>query len=422
MCRRVMAPWVGTPCGLAEDPDSLAHGVQPPGQWMCYQRRCPSKIRCEEDDLRTCRPEGLLLTSPTDTAAYGDSDSVRVSGMPGCLGANVTISLTSPGGVRRIVDELRGVDGTFDRLVPLAYEGTPPEPGLWTLTVKESGSLTGSGYLNCVHEVARTLRVVDLLGFGTGSEQKPGVEDRWFQVAWANVPVGCLGGLRVVGGDQQQSPRGLAGVAAEGLAVGFALTNAGPFQAGQGPATYAKARSGWESTAGNGTLPRACLALDAATGAARIVQSLGRDPVSGAGLFPDDSDVACAGPQLLRDRLVVVDQQMAAEGLDAVALHADLPWPRSAVCLTAAGEALLLMARASTGSAGLDTGFTLKELADYLVGKNCVDAMLLESGPEVFLDAPYPLYQTPAIPSLYHALAGYDCSVLPVCQCPDATP
>ena len=62
---------------------------------------------------------------------------------------------------------------------------------------------------------------------------------------------------------------------------------------------------------------------------------MGRDPVSGATRFPGDSDVACAGPQLVEDGRNVFDAHFVSENFQTSGIAPDSAYPRTAACVTA---------------------------------------------------------------------------------------
>lgn len=88
--------------------------------------------------------------------------------------------------------------------------------------------------------------------------------------------------------------------------------------------------------------------------------------------WPQAHFAAEAGPRLVRGGAVSVER--AAEGFDAAL---DAKAARTALGLTADGRVLLVTADAV---AGLGTGMTLAELAQYMLWLDCREAMLLGSG------------------------------------------
>jgi len=156
--------------------------------------------------------------------------------------------------------------------------------------------------------------------------------------------------------------------------------NGGYFAFGSGPVSYSKGHLGYESPSGNVKGPRACLIYDRQTGEARIELSMGREYSNGswgAGLYPDADDVICAGPTLVKDDANVFWEQYEAESFETSGISPESPYPRSALCIKDDGGILLLAAQSHTVKA---RGFSLPELADYLVSRGCRDAMNLDGG------------------------------------------
>ncbi len=128
----------------------------------------------------------------------------------------------------------------------------------------------------------------------------------------------------------------------------------------------------WESPLGNVGGPRACLVYDA-TGL-RVELSMGRDPQSGDSLYPDAyNNVICGGPQLVKEGINVLTEQIAIENFETSVLLPDEELPRTAACVTNDGSFVIVAALAD----GVRFGMTLTALADYLIGIGCVDALNL---------------------------------------------
>jgi exopolysaccharide biosynthesis protein len=153
-----------------------------------------------------------------------------------------------------------------------------------------------------------------------------------------------------------------------------AVINGGYF-GGSETYSYSKGSFGWETTTGNAKGPRACIAYDSVTRKARIVQSNGKDNL-GNSLFPDETDVACAGPQLVKDGINVSAAQYIAENFETSGISPDSKLPRSAACIKNDGSIVLIMAQHET----VRFGMTLNALANYLISIGCVDALNLDGG------------------------------------------
>jgi exopolysaccharide biosynthesis protein len=150
-----------------------------------------------------------------------------------------------------------------------------------------------------------------------------------------------------------------------------AAINGGYFAFGSGPVSYAKGRSGYESTSGNVKGPRACLALDTQR-KARVVVSKG-----GPGSFPMDDEVMCAGPQLLDKGANVTGAHLVSENFETAGLNESAPYPRSAACVLDDGAVMFAVAQSDEEKA---CGLSLFDLADVLKAKGCVDAINLDGG------------------------------------------
>lgn len=152
----------------------------------------------------------------------------------------------------------------------------------------------------------------------------------------------------------------------------IAAINGGYFAFGSGPVSYAKGRSGYESSSANVKGPRACLAFDAKSRKARVTISKG-----GPGSFPTDDEVVCAGPQLLENGANVTAAHLVSESFETSGLNESAPYPRSAACILDDGALMLVVAQSDKEKA---CGLSLSDLADVLKAKGCVDAVNLDGG------------------------------------------
>lgn len=173
----------------------------------------------------------------------------------------------------------------------------------------------------------------------------------------------------------------------------LAALNGGYFVFGGGPVSYAKGHLGYESPSGNVKGPRACFAWNRWTSAARLEQSMGRAAGPGTGLFPGDTDVLCAGPQLIADGRDVFWQQYSRENFGSSGIS---PWsslPRSALCLRK-DRTLLLVAVQPTGWGWC--GVSLPEMTRLLLAEGCQHAMNLDgAGSTAFWSAGPPVSYDP---------------------------
>lgn len=152
----------------------------------------------------------------------------------------------------------------------------------------------------------------------------------------------------------------------------IAAINGGYFAFGAGPVSYAKGRSGYESPSVNVKGPRACLAFDAKSRKAHVALSKG-----GAGSFPNDDEVVCAGPQLLENGTNVTATHLVTESFETSGLNEAAPYPRTAACILDDGALMLVVAQSDKEKA---CGLSLADLADVLKAKGCVDAINLDGG------------------------------------------
>jgi exopolysaccharide biosynthesis protein len=186
-----------------------------------------------------------------------------------------------------------------------------------------------------------------------------------------------------------------ATVATHGSDIGaVAVINAGYFSVGSGPLSYAKGKLGYESPSGNVKGPRGCLAIAADTKLPRIALSMGREFSNGRfgrSLFPAESDVACAGPILVEASRNVATAHVELENFQTSGIGPTVRLPRSAVCIRADSSLLLVVAQSRSVRS---CGFSLPQLADYLVRLGCVDALNLDGGGStaVWVDGVPPRY------------------------------
>jgi exopolysaccharide biosynthesis protein len=138
---------------------------------------------------------------------------------------------------------------------------------------------------------------------------------------------------------------------------------------------------GYESPSGNVKGPRGCLWYDKEERTAGIGVSMGRNFLGGGtwgpGLFPEASDVVCAGPILVSGGQNVFWQQYELEDFGTSGISPSSPLPRSAICILDDGSIMVLAAQNDTVKA---RGFTLPELADYMISQGCVEALNLDGG------------------------------------------
>lgn len=222
-----------------------------------------------------------------------------------------------------------------------------------------------------------TLYLTVQAAYQVGSEVRSDSNGNSFTVHWARFPTADTShSLVIAGSTSAKTVQNHAGSVANAKVA----INGGYFAFGQGPVSYAKGSLGYESPSGNVKGPRGCFWYDDITREAGVEVSMGREYVGGSwgdGLFPDATDVVCAGPVLVRDGDDVFDQQFDAENFGSSGISPDSPLPRTAICIQADGSVLLLTAQHDTVKA---RGFTLPELTSYLIQKQCVQALNLDGG------------------------------------------
>lgn len=346
--------------GATGDPDGFADPGEPgdPGPGADPGSRADPSDPSDPGDAGDPGPL-LALSAPADGDRVVAGRPVAFRGRTACRGATITFVADGqyPFGT------LDGVDGAF----ACDYAFNTPGVGR-TVTV----SVVGPG--GCAASVDVTLDVQP--PFSVRTESRTDVNGQAFAVHVAAFPTADPDtDLAVLGTETAATVRTLARAWTDrGVAV---AVNGGYFAFGQGPVSYAKSRFGYESPSANVKGPRACLAWDAGRRHARVEVSMGRDPVSGATRFPGDSDVACAGPQLVEDGRNVFDAHFVSENFQTSGIAPDSAYPRTAACVHRDGSVLLVAAQDD----GTKTrGFTLPGLADYLVSLGCDQALNLDGG------------------------------------------
>jgi hypothetical protein len=304
----------------------------------------------------------LVLVTPVDGARLVVGKPVEFKGSTSC--ANATIEFVADG--KYPFGALTAISGAFSYSHSFSSAGVGRQ-----LTVKASGTN------GCGGTVTRTVTIQPALALEVTS-LKDG-SGCTFQVHSVVVPLADdTIDVSAVGADPPRTVQQLASDASKHNPL--AAINTGFFGFGFGPVSYAKGHLGYESPSGNVKGPRACLVYDRVQRTARVELSMGRQPVGsnwGAGLFPADSDVSCAGPQLVAKGANVAMAHYASESFQTSGISATSPYPRTAACVRDDGSLLLVVAQSATTKA---CGFDLDGLADHLISRGCVDALNFDGG------------------------------------------
>lgn len=303
----------------------------------------------------------LLAPAPGDRFLVGTP--VTFAGTTPC--ADATVTFLADG--KYPLGSAAAPGGAFD----LAYTFNTPGPTRRVL-------VSVAGACGCAGSVEVAFAVQPTASFSV--EQRMDKNGNAFTVRRAYFPTADPAmDLAVVG---SASPKTVKAHAESALSAGAdSAVNGGYFGAGAGPVSYAKGHLGHENPTGNVKGPRACLAWNRTTRAARVEVSMGREYLGsdawGEGLFPSDSDVICAGPRLLEAGQDVFAAHYTSEHFETSGINPDAAYPRTAACVTADGGVLVVAAQSS---ASKNRGFAIPDLPAYLLGLGCVDALNLDGG------------------------------------------
>jgi hypothetical protein len=305
-------------------------------------------------------PPRVDLTTPASGTAVVAGTEVRFEATTNCFPAQVTFWADD----RFKFGEFAITQGNFS----LNYAFNTPG-------VNRDIRVDVTGLSGC--EASDEVLITVQAAFDTGLETLTDTNGNAFTVRWARLPTAdAEHDLVVTGSNAAKTVRNLAVAIPDARAA----VNGGYFAFGQGPVSYAKGRLGYESPSGNVKGPRGCFWYDRERRLAGLTVSMGREYVSGgwgAGLFPEATDVICAGPTLVRDGVNVFAQQYDAENFGTSGISPSSPLPRTAICVLEDGGIFLLAAQHDSVKA---RGFTLPALAAYLIGKGCAQALNLDGG------------------------------------------
>ena len=297
----------------------------------------------------------LTLDSPLDGAVLVVGRAVEFRGSTTCAAA--TLEFVADG--KYTFGTLVNVTGLFS----FSYTINTPGKGR-QIEVRASGAAGCSGSVN------RTITLQPARGHTLETLQ----DDNGCSFELHSVAVPLADPTLDVASVGDAAARTVAQFAAAYASDGaVGALNTGYFDFSFGPVSYARGHFGYESPSGNVKGPRACLVYDQKKRQARVVLSMG-----GSGSFPDDSDVVCAGPQLVEKGTNVAAAHILSENFDAASgVTTSSPYPRSAACVRDDGSLLLLVAQSASVKA---CGFDLPELADALVARGCVEALNFDGG------------------------------------------
>lgn len=321
----------------------------------------PEDLTAQDLEPEVQLPPYVQFTNPTSGTAVVAGASVQFEATTNCFPAQVTFWADG----QYKFGEFTTQQGTLS----LAYAFNTPG-------VNRKIRVDVNGPDGCVASDQILLTVQ--AGFATGSEVLTDSNGNSFTVRWARFPTADTNHDFVVAGSS--GAKTVENMAAT-VPDAYAAINGGYFAFGQGPVSYAKGRLGYESPSGNVKGPRGCLWYDHNSRTAGLTISMGRNFLGGSswgdGLFPNATDVVCAGPTLLQNGVDVFEQQYDAENFGTSGISPYSPLPRTAICVLEDGGIYMLAAQSESVKA---RGFTLPELTEYLSDQGCKNALNLDGG------------------------------------------
>lgn len=326
--------------------------------WKELYGRCVRTPETEEtdDDAETADEDvfSITLSSPQDGSSHLAGTDVVFSGTTDCFPSTVSF----------VADTLYPFGNVESSGGDFSYQYKFNTPGADRIvSVKAEGAA-------CSAQV--DIKISVQAPFSIENEVKTDGTDS-YTIYTANFPTADPSlDFAVIGSSTKKTVSGLASQHSEQAPK--AVVNGGYFGTTE-IYSYSLGSFGWETVNGNAKGPRACIAYDSVSRKARIEQSMGMDS-GGNSLFPDDTDVACAGPQLVKDGVNVSAAQYVAENFETSGISPDSHLPRTAACIKNDGSIVILTAQHET----VRYGMTLNELADHLISIGCKDALNLDGG------------------------------------------